>query len=116
MFPIDVTADERAAGFEVTEIENPQAHYMGQAEKIGAVVCQVGETDRVIKGRGADGGITYGLKRFANYGFDRPGTPPDWKLIRILSPEPRRAVEEARSLVGRDVDVKVITRVPPPPC
>ena len=112
MYPVDLTPEEKQFGFSISDIPNPQAHYMGQPSTVTAAVALLNADLYAVKEHNiVNGGVVYAIKHrskkapmsgaeappaytvdqlIARYGSKRPAMPspiPDWFPPMVGLPE-----------------------------
>ena len=61
MFPSDITAQEKAAGFCVSEVPNPMGHYAFSPKMVDAVVRALPDGKLAVKMAYPGGGVVYAI-------------------------------------------------------
>lgn len=111
LFPPELTDQEKAAGYQVAEIENPLGHFQGHDRKIKAVIINLGPSERVVKVVGGGGRIGYVYQIYGVY-QDLNNDRPDWKPAGYLVPDPEKAVIHAREWIRHGFDFKIRPVIP----
>lgn len=115
LFPEEITKAEIAAGFEKSLINDLHNNIVGNPIKIKAVVCHIGDSDRVIKIMNPiDGGVEYLHQRYGWYDCKEDDIKPVW--ISISDPakvDPAVAVQNAIKFCGDKFTPKIIPEKAP---
>ncbi|MBX6311355.1 MAG: hypothetical protein IRY99_00300 [Isosphaeraceae bacterium] len=104
----ELSAHERALGFELRRTADPRRRPSEAARVIPAVVFMVSRTDRIIKSRLPMGHFAYGFQRFGIWEW-QSADQADWKpLSEVTYPTPEMALALIRARV------EVFARALPP--
>lgn len=99
-YPIDLSDEEKAAGFVLTEIENPSAR-RGQPRKVEAVVRSLDEEQRLVKMRDVDS-VNYEHQAYISAAPKRKWVPVGTPAVTLAQAAARRplSAEDLKDATG----------------
>ena len=109
LHPTDMTQEEGELGFAVACTENPEAHLLGKAPTIAAVVHQVDGHNRIVKTAMPDGQIRYSHQRFGRWAHESSDVADRWLPCGSPYFAPQQAVDAATHPADAPCDPRIVS-------
>ena len=95
MYPQSITDKERELGFELREVKSSDMPYMGQPERVNAVILELGPSDYIFKISDPGGNVRYSHQRYGLFEWEQKKgiSEPDWRPVGELSFSPENAIQ-----------------------